>query len=116
MIGHKLESRRNSCYRKTYSISFLKDIRLNIAIEQNNKSFLKLTIKVRDKIVSDGLNDESFDATNKGKHVDANEFNKLLEDPETICLDVRNRNTNLRRTGDTKRGCYFDAVIREVGV
>ena len=72
------------------SISFLKDIRLNIAIEQNNKSFLKLTIKVRDKIVSDGLNDESFDATNKGKHVDANEFNKLLEDPETICLDVRN--------------------------
>jgi predicted sulfurtransferase len=29
---------------------------------------LKLTIKVRDKIVADGLNDETFDVTNIGKH------------------------------------------------
>lgn len=40
------------------SISFLKDIRLNVAIEQDNKSFLKLKVKVRNKIVADGLNDE----------------------------------------------------------
>jgi UPF0176 protein len=26
--------------------------------------FLKLTVKVRDKIVADGLNDETFDVTN----------------------------------------------------
>ncbi|ANW97162.1 hypothetical protein AXE80_13085 [Wenyingzhuangia fucanilytica] len=72
------------------SISFLKDIRLNIAVEQDNKSFLKLKVKVRDKIVADGLNDDLFDVTNKGVHLDAEEFNKLLADPNTICVDMRN--------------------------
>jgi UPF0176 protein len=45
------------------AISFLKDIRLNVAVEQDNKSFLKLKVKVRNKIVADGLNDETFDVT-----------------------------------------------------
>lgn len=72
------------------SIAFLKDIRLNIAIEQDNKSFLKLKVKVRDKIVADGLIDDLFDVTNKGVHLDAEEFNKLLADPNTICVDMRN--------------------------
>ncbi|MGC1205681.1 MAG: hypothetical protein WA839_12450, partial [Flavobacteriaceae bacterium] len=43
------------------TIRFLKGIRLNIAVEQDNMSFLKLKVKVRDKIVADGLNDTSFD-------------------------------------------------------
>lgn len=72
------------------SIPFLKDIRLNIAVEQFDKSFLKLTIKVRDKIVADGLNDETFDVTNKGVHLNAKSFNELLEDPNTIVVDMRN--------------------------
>jgi len=72
------------------SISFLKDVRLNIAIEQDNKSFLKLKVKVRKKIVADGLNDSSFDVTNKGVHVDAETFNELIEDPDTILVDMRN--------------------------
>jgi len=72
------------------TITFLKEVRLNIAIEQNNKSFLKLTIKVRKKIVADGLEDSSFDVTKKGKHVSAQEFNQLLEDENTICVDMRN--------------------------
>ena len=72
------------------SISFLKDIRLNVAVEQDNKSFLKLKVKVRNKIVADGLNDETFDVTNKGVHVNAQQFNELLSDPNTICVDMRN--------------------------
>ncbi|WP_299776609.1 rhodanese-related sulfurtransferase [uncultured Formosa sp.] len=72
------------------SISFLKDIRLNIAVEQDNMSFLKLKVKVRDKIVADGLNDETFDVTNKGRHVDAIQFNELIEDENTILVDMRN--------------------------
>ena len=72
------------------SISFLRDIRLNVAIEQDNKSFLKLKVKVRNKIVADGLNDVTFDVTNKGIHVNAAEFNALLTDPNTICVDIRN--------------------------
>ncbi|HEX8563875.1 MAG TPA: rhodanese-related sulfurtransferase [Flavobacterium sp.] len=69
---------------------FMKGIRLNVAVEHDDHSFLKLTIKVRDKIVADGLNDETFDATNIGIHLKAKEFNELLEDPDTIVVDMRN--------------------------
>ena len=72
------------------NISFLKDIRLNVAVEQDNKSFLKLKVKVRDKIVADGLNDETFDVTNKGVHLNAKDFNDMLADPNTVCVDMRN--------------------------
>ncbi len=72
------------------TIHFLKDIRLNVAIEQNNMSFLKLKIKVRDKIVADGLEDNSFDVTNKGVHVNAEKFNALIEDENTVLIDMRN--------------------------
>ena len=69
---------------------FMQNIRLNIAVEHHDHSFLKLTIKVRDKIVADGLNDETFDVTNKGIHLKAKEFNEILEDPNTIVVDFRN--------------------------
>lgn len=72
------------------SISFLEGVRLNIAVEQDNKSFLKLKVKVRDKIVADGLNDDTFDVTNKGVHLSAKEFNEMLADPNTVCVDMRN--------------------------
>ena len=72
------------------SISFLENVRLNIAIEQDNKSFLKLKVKVRNKIVADGLNDDTFDVTDKGIHVGADQFNELIEDPDTILVDMRN--------------------------
>lgn len=72
------------------SIPFLKDVRINIAIEHDNFAFLKLKIKVRDKIVADGLDDDNFDVTNKGIHVDAEAFNSLMEDPNTILIDMRN--------------------------
>ena len=72
------------------AISFLKDIRLNVAEEQDNKSFLKLKVKVRDKIVADGLNDDSFDVTNIGVHLSAKKFNEMLADPNTVCVDMRN--------------------------
>ncbi|MCK0131989.1 rhodanese-related sulfurtransferase [Flavobacteriaceae bacterium F08102] len=72
------------------SITFLKNVHLNIAIEQDNMSFLKLKVKVRPKIVADGLDDDSFDVTDRGKHLSAAEFNRLLDDPNTICVDMRN--------------------------
>ncbi|MDR2235964.1 MAG: rhodanese-related sulfurtransferase [Chryseobacterium sp.] len=78
-------------FRNTLEVyDFMKGIRLNVAVEQDNYSFLKLTIKVRPKIVADGLNDETFDVTNKGIHLKAQEFNDLLEDPNTIVVDFRN--------------------------
>ncbi len=78
-------------FRETLEVyDFMKGIRLNVAIDQDDHSFLKLTIKVRHKIVADGLNDETFDVTNKGIHLKAQEFNNLLEDPNTIVVDFRN--------------------------
>ena len=72
------------------SHDFMRNIRLNVAIEHDDHSFLKLTLKVRDKIVADGLNDETFDVTNIGEHLKASAFNKILEDPNTIVVDFRN--------------------------
>lgn len=72
------------------TIPFLKDIRLNVAVEHDDHSFLKLTIKVRDKIVADGLNDSTFNVLDRGVHLKAGEFNTLLEDPNTIVVDMRN--------------------------
>lgn len=69
---------------------FMKDIRMNVAVEHDDHSFLKLTIKVRDKIVADGLNDATFDVTNIGVHLKAKEFNHILDDPNTIVVDFRN--------------------------
>lgn len=75
-----------------YTIPFLDGIRLNIAVEDGGVKhpFLKLKIKVRDKILADGLNDQTFDVTNKGIHLNAEEFNKLTDDPNTILIDFRN--------------------------
>jgi UPF0176 protein len=63
---------------------------LNIAVEHRKESFIKLIIKVRSKIVADGLDDTSFDVTNVGTHLDAEGFNRLLEDKDSICIDMRN--------------------------
>jgi UPF0176 protein len=78
-------------FRETLEVyDFMKNIRLNVAVEHDDHSFLKLTVKVRDKIVADGLNDETFDVTNIGVHLKAKEFNQILEDPNTIVVDFRN--------------------------
>jgi len=47
-------------------------------------------VKVRHKIVADGLNDETFDAGNRGIHVDAVTFNELIEQKDTVLVDMRN--------------------------
>jgi UPF0176 protein len=73
-----------------YSIEPLNGVRLNVAVEDDGKSFWVLKIKLRDKIVADGIEDPSFDMRNKGKYVDASTFNRLTEDPGTIVVDMRN--------------------------
>jgi UPF0176 protein len=73
-----------------YSIQQLDHLRLNIAVDDDGKSFWVLKIKVREKIVADGITDPSFDMENKGKYVNAQEFNKLTDDPQTIVVDMRN--------------------------
>lgn len=73
-----------------YSIPPLNGLRLNIAVDDDGKSFWVLKIKVRDKIVADGIADPTFDMANKGKYVNAQQMNELLQDPDTIVVDMRN--------------------------
>lgn len=75
-----------------YEVDFLNGIRLNIAVDESEAEFpfLKLKIKVRHKILADGLSDETFDVTNIGKHLSAEEFNELTDKDDTILIDFRN--------------------------
>jgi UPF0176 protein len=73
-----------------YSIEPLNGIRLNVAVDDDGKSFWVLRIKVRDKIVADGIDDPRFDMSKKGKYVNAEKLNELLKDPSTIVVDFRN--------------------------
>ena len=73
-----------------YSIEPLNGIRLNIAVDDDGKSFYVLDVKVRDKIVADGINDPEFDMANRGKYVNAEQFNQLSNDANTVVIDMRN--------------------------
>src|SRR6476469_3009465 len=69
------QSRLEALRELLYSIPHLDGLRLNIAVDDDGKSFWVLKIKVRDKIVADGIEDPAFDMNNKGKYVTAEEFN-----------------------------------------
>ena len=68
----------------------LKNVPLKIAVEDDGKSFYKLIVRIKNKIVADGLRDDAFDVTNVGRHLTAEEFNKAMEDKNTIVVDMRN--------------------------
>lgn len=84
------EQRFNGFVDYLYSISFLNQVRLNIAVEDDSKSFFKLKILIRNKIVADGLDDSSFDPSDTGKYLSAEAFNKLTDEEKTIIVDMRN--------------------------
>jgi len=67
----------------------LRSVPLKIAVEEGAPSFLKLAIKVRDKIVADGLEDGAFDTSNVGRHLTAREWNQMLREGATV-VDIRN--------------------------
>ncbi|MFI5150385.1 MAG: rhodanese-related sulfurtransferase [Bacteroidia bacterium] len=73
-----------------YADNRFKDVPLKIAVEDDGKSFYRLTIKVRPKIVADGLDDNAFDVTNVGTHLSAKAFNEAMELPGTMVVDMRN--------------------------
>lgn len=73
-----------------YADKRFKDVPFKIAIEDNGKSFYKLTIKTRNKIVADGLKDDAFDVTNVGKHLSAEEWNEAMQKKNPILVDMRN--------------------------
>lgn len=69
--------------------NYLKGVPLKVAVEDDGKSFYKLKIKVRPKIVADGLDDSSFNPWNTGNHLSAEAFNQAIEQG-AIVVDMRN--------------------------
>lgn len=73
-----------------YSIEPLNNLRLNIAVDDDGKSFWVLKVKVRDKIVADGIKDKAFSMERKGRYVNAEQMNAMMSDKDTIVVDMRN--------------------------
>ena len=81
------EAFRDALYQ---SNAALEGIRLNIALDDDGKSFWVLRIKVRPKIVADGIDDPNFDPSKTGVYLKAREYNELTAKPDTVIVDMRN--------------------------
>ena len=68
---------------------YLAGVPFKVAVEDDGKSFYKLKIKVRQKIVADGLDDSTFNPSHTGNHLNAEEFNAAIESG-AIVVDMRN--------------------------
>ncbi|MCC6937498.1 MAG: rhodanese-related sulfurtransferase [Flavobacteriales bacterium] len=95
------------------------DVPWKIAVEDDDKSFLKLMVKVKKKIVADGLADDAFDVTNVGAHLDAAAFNRKMEEGALV-IDMRNNYECLighfdgayLPKADTFRGAIEEVTLR----
>lgn len=93
------ESNLDAFKNYLYSIEPLNGLRLNIAVDDDarlndqvgqGKSFWVLKIKVRQKVVADGITDPTFSMENKGRYVNAIQMNELMKDESTVVIDMRN--------------------------
>jgi UPF0176 protein len=73
-----------------YSIKALDGLRLNVAVGDDGKSFWVLRLKVRNKIVADGIDDPSFSMEKKGKYLNAKQWNEMMEKEDVVMIDMRN--------------------------
>ena len=77
--------------KHVHGIEAFADIPFKIAVEDDGKSFFKLTVKVRKQIVADGLTFDEYDVTNVGEHLSAQEFHDKMDEPEAVIMDMRNQ-------------------------
>lgn len=84
--GHNWEAFKEALYADAR----FANVPFKFAVDDNGKSFYKLGIKVRDKVVADGIDDPDFDPSNTGTYLNAQEFNEAISDPNTIVVDMRN--------------------------
>jgi UPF0176 protein len=77
------------------------------AIEDDSKSFFALIIKVKKKIVADGLKAGVFDTENTGKRLDALTFHKMVDEPGTVVVDMRNNY-------ESEVGRFYNAICPDV--
>lgn len=68
----------------------LHDVLLNKAVDDDGQSFYKLKILVKHKVLSDGLDNSSFDIFDVGEHLDARAYHEKLAQPGAVVVDLRN--------------------------
>lgn len=83
------------------------NVPLKYAIEHDNRSFFALIIKVKKKIVADGLKAGAFDTENVGKRLDALSFHKMVDAPGTVVVDMRNNY-------ESEVGRFYNAICPDV--
>ena len=71
------------------SYSSFRELHLKKAIQEGS-SFLKLKIMIKKEIVAWGLDSKEYDLKTTGTHLNAKEFNNIIEKDDTILIDMRN--------------------------
>ena len=72
------------------TIPSLTNLRLNVAVDDDGKAFWVLKIKIRTRIVADGITDPTFSMAQKGKYVNATQLHQMIADNNTVLVDMRN--------------------------
>jgi UPF0176 protein len=65
-------------------------VHINRSLTCGDQGFLKLVIKIKDKLVDDGFAPHVIDLDLAGEHLSAEAFHEAIEDSETLVVDVRN--------------------------
>ena len=85
---------------------YLADMPIKHAIEEG-RSFIKLAIRVKKEIVAYNVPENEYNMSQVGTHLNASEFNKALENPDTVVVDMRNYYEN-------EVGHFHNAILPDV--
>ena len=85
---------------------YLADMPIKHAIEEG-RSFIKLAIRVKKEIVAYNVPENEYNMSQVGTHLNASEFNKALENPDTVVVDMRNYY-------ESEVGHFHNAILPDV--
>ena len=72
--------------KQLFQIPWLDQVRLNTAVQSDDRAFFKLIVKLRNKIVADGIEDPAFDPSNTGVHLEAPDLNAMSPILYHLCI------------------------------
>ena len=85
---------------------YLADMPIKHAVEEG-QSFIKLAIRVKKEIVAYNVPENEYNMNQVGTHLNASEFNKALESPDTVVVDMRNYY-------ESEVGHFHNAILPDV--
>lgn len=68
----------------------LYNVNINKSIDNNKPSFFKLIVKVRPKIINDGIDEDLDFNKNKGIYLNVSKVNDLIFNKDFVFIDIRN--------------------------